>query len=118
MTHATADGVAEWGQKTWLGSQHSRDPRDVTGVRIFGSDGNWVPGFGSVEGEYGEPTEGHNARESVSEEIVRWTTGLDGTPYPELEQKRKTGYFDPSAESFKHLVTGLREAYTTEGSTG
>lgn len=115
VTHADADGIAEWGRKSWLGSRHSEDPREVDGVHVFGSDGGWVPGFGSPEGEYGEATDGHNARESVGDEVVGWGAGPDGTLYPEFHRMEKTGYLDPWAESFKHLVNEMREAYDEVG---
>lgn len=115
VTHADADGIAEWGRKSWLGSRHSEDPREIAGVHVFGSDGGWVPGFGSTEGEYGEATDGHNARESAGDEVVGWGAGPDGTLYPEFERVEKTGYLDPWAESFKHLVNEMREAYDEAG---
>lgn len=62
-THAGEDWIAPLGRSEPL-SEHSVDPREVAGVTEFGSNGGYVAGFGGGDGEYGEATEGHNARES------------------------------------------------------
>jgi hypothetical protein len=114
-THADDDNIAEWGRKDWLGSAHAVDPRDIPGVERFGSNGGVVPGYGSPRGEYGESTDSHDAHNSVKDEIVGWTVGPDGSPMPIIEETEKFGYLDPSAESFKHFVVGLRDALNSTG---
>ncbi|WP_278101665.1 alpha/beta hydrolase [Microbacterium proteolyticum] len=114
-THADADPIAAWGRKDWLGSTHAEDPRDVPGVSSFSSDGGVVPGFGSVQGEFGEGTDSHDTANSMKDVLVGWTVGPGGAPIPRYESVEQTGYLDPSAESFKHFVVGLREALETAG---
>jgi len=114
-THADDDSIAEWGRKDWLGSLHAEDPRDIPGVEEFSSNGGVVPGYGSPEGEYGESTDSHDAHKSVKDELVGWTIGLDGSPVPLYEPTERFGYLDPSAESFKHFVVGLRDGLDSTG---
>ena len=114
-THADADPIAAFGRKTWLGSLHSQDPRDVSGVVSFGSNGGTVVGYGSPQGEYGEATDSHDAHNSVKDEFVGWGVSWDGSPVPRFAPAEQVGYLDPSAESFKHFVVGLRAALETTG---
>ena len=114
-THADADPIAAFGRKTWLGSLHSQAPRDVSGVVSFGSNGGTVVGYGSPQGEYGEATDSHDAHNSVKDEFVGWGVSWDGSPVPRFAPAEQVGYLDPSAESFKHFVVGLREALETTG---
>ena len=116
-THADADFIAPFGRKTWLGSLHPEDPRGVPGVSSFGSDGGVVVGYGSAQGEFGEATDSHDAHNSVKQEFVGWGASWDGSPSPRYEPVEQTGYLDPSAESFKHFVVGLREALETTGAS-
>ncbi len=114
-THADDDNIAEWGRKDWLGSAHAVDPRDIPGVERFGSNGGVVPGYGSPRGEYGESTDSHDAHNSTKDVIVGWSVGPGGAMIPRYESREQTGYLDPSAESLKHFVVGLREALETAG---
>lgn len=116
-THADDDSIAAWGRKDWLGSLHAEDPRDVPGVQSFGSNGGVVADYGSLRGEYGESTDSHDAHNSTKDEFVGWGVGWDGSPIPLYEPTPQTGYLDPSAESFKHFVVGLREALDTTGAS-
>ena len=47
--------------------------------------------------------------------LVGWTVGPGGAPIPRYESVEQTGYLDPSAQSFKQFVVGLREALETAG---
>jgi len=114
-THADDDSIAAWGRREWLGSLHSTDPRNIPGVEEFSSNGGVVPGYGSPEGEYGESTDSHDAHKSVKDELVGWTIGVDGSPVPLYEPTERFGYLDPSAESFKHFVVGLRDSLDSTG---
>lgn len=114
-THADADSIAEWGRKGWLGSAHPEDPREVPGVSSFSSNGGVVPGFGSAQGEFGEGTDSHDTANSEKDVLVGWTVGPGGAPIPRYESVEQTGYLDPSAQSFKQFVVGLREALETAG---
>lgn len=114
-THADDDNIAEWGRKDWLGSAHAVDPRDIPGVERFGSNGGVVPGYGSPGGEDGESTDSHDAHNSTKDVLVGWSVGPGGAAIPRYESREQTGYLDPSAESFKHFVVGLREALETAG---
>ncbi|MFF0910582.1 alpha/beta hydrolase [Microbacterium enclense] len=114
VTEADADQIAGWGRAKIIGSQHPNDPRDIPDAEVFGSDGGWVVGFGSDEGEYGEATQGHNAHEVSVNEFAGWVSEADGT-YPTWRKATRRGYLDPSAESFKSLVVGLRESLCPSG---
>lgn len=109
-THASADWVAPLGRTDAL-SSHPVDPRNLDGVQDFSAEGGFVSGYGP-HGQTGEQTEGHNSQQS--EEILYWgidgwSTGIDGSPVPEFDSV-STGYLDPTAESFLHLVVGLADA--------
>lgn len=106
-THSSKDWVAPLG-RTETFSEHPVDPRTVSGVTEFGSDGGFVADY-APDGARGEPTEGHNAQES--EEMLywgidEWVVAPDGTPVP-LFDTVSTGYLDKRAESFLRLVSGL-----------
>ncbi|MBM3715723.1 MAG: hypothetical protein FJW64_08320, partial [Actinobacteria bacterium] len=112
VTEADADTTARWGRDELIGSRHTHDPRAIAGADVFGSDGGWVVGYGSDEGEWGGPTEGHNAHETTVDRFAGWYVDANGGLYPTWAKEPQRGYLDPSAESFKHLVMGLREDLT------
>lgn len=112
-THASADDIAGWGRTDWLGSVHTVDPRTLSGVTEFGSDGGFVAGYGD-SGEWGLPTDSHDAHGSTAREIERWDTGIDGSPVPTFTTVTRTGYLDQSAESFQRMIVGLTDAAVTE----
>lgn len=51
----------------------------------------------------------------MKDELVGWTIGVDGSPVPLYEPTERFGYLDPSAESFKHFVVGLRDSLDSTG---
>lgn len=90
-------------------------PHDVPRVQSFGSYGASFRATGSPRGDYVEPADSHDARRSVKNEFTGWSVRIDGSPVPQYEPVEQTGYLDPSAESFKHFVVGLRRALDTTG---
>lgn len=111
-THATADDVAGWGRLDWL-SDHEVDPRTLDGVEEFGSDGDFVAGYGPA-GERGLPTDSHDAHQSTRRQLNGWDVAIDGSPVPRYTEIVRTGYLDPTAESFKRLIVGLSDTLMSE----
>ncbi len=115
VTHAEDDVVAPVGR--WDLSTHEVDPRTVAGAERFSSDGGWVDGYGSGEGEWGMRVEGHNPQVSTE-----WYYRIDGvvvvpfSPIPPgplilpLLDDEAIGYLDRRSESFKRTVVELADA--------
>lgn len=110
-THATDDFIAPIGR--WPASEHPVDPRTITGVDVFGSDGEEVAGYSDVPGgNYGERTEGHNSQASTEWYylIDGWQPVPSSTGFPAygvILDDEAVGYLDPRSQSFKQTVMDL-----------
>lgn len=110
-THATDDFIAPIGR--WPVSEHPVDPRTITGVDVFDSDGGLVEGYSDAPGgNYGERTEGHNSQASTEWYylIDGWQPVPSGAGYPSysvIVDDEAVGYLDPRSQSFKQTVMDL-----------
>ncbi|MFJ2367748.1 alpha/beta hydrolase [Microbacterium sp. NPDC087665] len=113
-THASDDFIAPIGR--WPVSEHPVDPRTIAGVETFSSDGGFVSGYGSGDGEHGERTEGHNSQAST--EWYYLIDGFEVTPtgdaIPVMDDEA-VGYLDPRSQSFKQTVMDLAAALDLNG---
>ena len=114
--HASHDWIAPIGRLEGA-SEHPVDPRDIPGVTSFSAEGGFVAGYGAGTGEYGKPTEGHNAQNSSEMlfwGIDEWVSIPGGFPVPVYDTD-STGYLDPSSQSFKQTVIDLADGAETVG---
>lgn len=113
-THADADSIAEWGRKV-AGERTPRGSARGAGRVLIqferGRRARVRLGAGRVRRGHRQSRHGEQ-REGRARRLDR---GTRRRAHPRYESVEQTGYLDPSAQSFKQFVVGLREALETAG---